>query len=654
MWGTERFDSRSENSPVNPMTWVQALQGTALIVGICGLLFIEEVGVPLPFAPGDLVLAIGGIAIAGGRVNPAWFVASVTAAVLIGAILGREITALLGWERLMRLAAPLHAQKPLERVSGVLQRGGWRAVFTARLIPGLRVYTTQVAGVSGVSRSTFVAGMVPATLVYVGAFVGLGAAFGRPILALIHEAEHQALIAIGLVLAAVVIFLLTREPGRRALASLQAAGWTGPLRFRLDSVGVVLIFGSIGLNFAGRALAVTFNLPLFLDSTGTIVAGVVGGPWIGGSVGFISNLLSSNTIDPVAAPYGIVSFAVGFAAGLSRYLNWQRRIGGWIALWLVCFLVAALMSTPLNFLMSGGKTSVAFGDSVYAALSAAHLPNVLAAFGGEAAVDLPDKLITVVAALLIAGGMPQMATSRAVDLDLARAFTFVVRSPHWLRKLLAAAACLLFIWLVIPYLVLAGYIVEIARSVKHGGRELPSWDDRWSKVIDGFKIVLVIAIWTVPAALLSIPAAIVEAARGEGSTQAMGGAIAAGAGLVAAVGSVWGVAVLLLEAAIISEFINHGFWGALNPGAVGRRLRVNLGLSIVIGVLIVALSTVGVIGLGAFVIGVFVTYPYAAYVGGYLVGEYARLTDAHRPEPPPRRSRERGIVVSPAGGPTLP
>src|SRR2546430_11082018 len=90
-------------------------------------MFIEEVGVPLPFAPGDLVLAIGGIAIAGGRVNAALFVGAVSISILSGAILGREIFALLGWERLMRVARPLHARVPLERASGLLQRGGWRA-----------------------------------------------------------------------------------------------------------------------------------------------------------------------------------------------------------------------------------------------------------------------------------------------------------------------------------------------------------------------------------------------------------------------------------------------------------------------------------------------------------------------------------------------
>ena len=612
---------------MNPIGWVQGLEGATLVVVICALMFIEETGVPVPFAPGDLVLAIAGIAIAGGRVNPALLVGAVSVSITVGAILGREAAELLGWQRLMRVAEPLHARGALERAAGLLQRGGWRAVFTARLIPGLRVYTSQVAGVSRMPRLTFLSGLLPANAVYIAGFVGLGAAFGRPILALIHQAEHQLLLAIALLVVVVGGFLLTRSPARRTLASLQAAGWTGPLKFSLDSVGVVLILASLGLNFAGHAIAVTFGLPLFLDSIGTVLAGVVAGPWVGGSVGFISNLVSSNTVDPIAAPYGIVSFAVGFAAGLARYLNWQKRASGWAALWLITFVIASVVSTPLNFLISGGKSGVALGDSIYAALNGAHLPRIVAAFVGEAAVDLPDKLLTVIAALLIAQGLPQPRPARSTaDLDLGEAFTFVIRSDRWLRKLLAGAACLLLIWLIVPFLLLVGYTVEIARRVRSGDRELPPWDHHWQHIKDGFKLLAALLIWTIPGALLGIPAAIVDAAVSEGSRQALGGSISALAGIVAAIGSVWGLLVLLLEPAIISQYMDRGFWGALNVAAVIRRVRVNLGLSIVVGVLVVALSTIGLIGL-VVVVGVLVTFPYASYIGAYLVGRYAALTD---------------------------
>ena len=612
---------------MNPIAWFQGLDGTTLVVAITILMFVEEVGVPLPFAPGDLVLAIGGIAVAGGRVNPLLLVSAVAISVTLGAIIGRAVAELLGWDRLMRIAQPLHARGALERAAGLLQRGGWRTVFTARLIPGLRVYTTQVAGVSRVPISTFVAGLLPANAVYIAAFVGLGAAFGRPILALIQLAEHQFLLALLILVPLVLVFLLTRAPARRMLASLEAAGWTGPLRFSLDSVGVVLILGCLGLNFAGHAIAVAFGLPLFLDSIGTVLAGVVAGPWVGGSVGFISNLVSSNTVDPIAAPYAIVSFAVGFAAGLARYLNWQKRGTGWLALWLVTVAIASLVSTPLNFLMNGGKSSVAFGDSIYAALTSAHLPRIIAAFVGEAAIDLPDKLLTVIAALLIAQGLPQRRTTAApADLDLGEAFTFVIRSDRWVRKLLAAAACLLFIWLIVPFLLLVGYTVEIARRVRSGAHELPPWDHPWRNIKDGFKVLAALLIWTLPGALLGIPAAIVDAAVNEGSRQALGGSVSAVAAIVAALGSVWGVIVVLLEPAIISQYMDRGFRGALNLAAVIRRVRVNLALSIVVGALVVVLSTIGLIGLAALAIGVLVTFPYASYIGAYLIGRYARLT----------------------------
>jgi energy-coupling factor transport system substrate-specific component len=620
---------------MNPISWVQALQGPALVAVICALMFVEETGVPIPFAPGDLVLALGGIAVAGGRVNPVLLVGAVAVTITVGATLGREAAELLGWERLMRIAEPLHARAPLERAAALLKRGGWRAVFTARLIPGLRVYTSQVAGVSRMPRWTFLRGLIPANAVYIAGFVGLGAAFGRPILALIHEAEHQLLLVLLLGVVVLGLFLLTRAPARRTLASLQAAGWTGPLRFSLDSVGVALILACIGLNFAGHAIAVTLGLPLFLDSIGTVLAGVVAGPWVGGSVGFISNLVSSNTVDPIAAPYGIVSFAVGFAAGLARYLNWQKRGSGWVALWMVTFAIAALVSTPLNFLMSSGKSGVAFGDSVYAALNSAHLPRIIAAFIGEAAVDLPDKLITVVVALLIAQGLPERrATAAPADLDLGEAFTFVIRSDRWVRKLLAGALCLLFSWLIVPFLLLIGYIVEIARRVRSGARELPPWDHPWRNIKDGFKVLAALAIWTIPSGLLSIPAAIVDAAVNEGSRQALGGSVSAAAAIVAAVGSVWGLMVVLLEPAIISQYMDRGFRGALNVAAVIRRVRVNLALSIVVGALVVVLSTIGLIGFAALVIGVLVTFPYASYIGAYLIGRYARLTEppALRPE----------------------
>ena len=150
---------------MNPFAAIEALGGLSLVAIVCGLLFLEELGVPLPFAPGDLLLAVGGIAIAAGRVNPILFVGLSLLAVVTGAMLGRELFSFLGWDRLMRIARLLHATTPLARAGDMIDRSGWRAIFLARLIPGLRVHSTQMAGVRGMPRLRFLAGLLPAAVV---------------------------------------------------------------------------------------------------------------------------------------------------------------------------------------------------------------------------------------------------------------------------------------------------------------------------------------------------------------------------------------------------------------------------------------------------------------------------------------------------------
>jgi len=183
--------------------------------------------------------------------------------------------------------------------------------------------------------------------------------------------------------------------------------WLSAFKFRLNTLGIVLIPVCIAIDWAGHAIASGLKLPLFLDSIGTILGGILAGPWVGGLAGFITNLISSGTIDPIAAPYSIISLALGFAAGIAGYLGWQRQPRGWIGIWILCFLVASIGSTPLNIGLYQGQSGIPFGDAIYTALVNAHFPTWIAAYVDEAAVDLPDKLITALVAVLIYQGLPR-------------------------------------------------------------------------------------------------------------------------------------------------------------------------------------------------------------------------------------------------------
>jgi energy-coupling factor transport system substrate-specific component len=178
-------------------------------------------------------------------------------------------------------------------------------------------------------------------------------------------------------------------------------------RPRMNTLAIVLIPVCIAIDWAGHAIASTLKLPLFLDSVGTVLGGLLAGPWVGGLAGFITNLISSGTVDPIAAPYSVVSLVIGLAAGIGGYHAWQRRRGGWLALYIVVFLVASFGSTPLNLALYQGQSGVPFGDALYAALVRAGFPTVLAAYLDEASIDLPDKLVTVLVALLVYQGLPR-------------------------------------------------------------------------------------------------------------------------------------------------------------------------------------------------------------------------------------------------------
>jgi membrane-associated protein len=183
------------------------LNPVLLVAVISVLCFVEECGLPLPFAPGDIMLMIGGLAIANHEVHPVLFVGLVFLASVTGAFAGREIFARLGRPALMRLAGWLHAKPALLKAEQMVRRSGWRAVLVGRLIPGLRVHTTQIAGVSQMPRTAFLRGLVPAAAIYITAFTTVGIVVGPSALQLLHHLQHHlfTLALVGLALAAAIL-----------------------------------------------------------------------------------------------------------------------------------------------------------------------------------------------------------------------------------------------------------------------------------------------------------------------------------------------------------------------------------------------------------------------------------------------------------------
>lgn len=173
------------------MTYLDQLHGPALLAALCLVIFVEECGVPVPFAPGDLLLAACGFAIRSRGLDPLIAVPAVYLSTIAGAMTGREVFDVAGARLLRRLTGSTRLGGGLDRAARILRRGGWPMVFVARVTPGLRITTTEVAGLLRLPRRTFLAGLAPGAGLYVAVFVAAGWLFGRAAIGVLLRSVHR-------------------------------------------------------------------------------------------------------------------------------------------------------------------------------------------------------------------------------------------------------------------------------------------------------------------------------------------------------------------------------------------------------------------------------------------------------------------------------
>jgi len=179
---------------------------------------------------------------------------------------------------------------------------------------------------------------------------------------------------------------------------------------RFTTLSLVLIPVAVGINYVGKLFAATLKLPLWLDSIGTVLAGMLAGPWIGAISGAVNNIIFGITADPISFWYLITSIVLGLLVGYLAMSGWISSFGRAINLGLVVALAAAVVSTPINVMLWEGTTGNVWGDALYTILVGQGWPVWIASFLDELVVDVPDKLATVIISFLIFKALPQRLT----------------------------------------------------------------------------------------------------------------------------------------------------------------------------------------------------------------------------------------------------
>lgn len=223
-------------------------------------------------------------------------------------------------------------------------------------------------------------------------------------------------------------------------------------------------------------------------------------------------------------------------------------------------------------------------------------------------------------------------------MDVNKSIRYVMEDRQWLSKLLIGVLMSVLGFLIVPALILQGYVVKIIRHVMGGNLDsLPEWDD-WGKLLkDGFFVTVAQIVYTLPFIILMfIGIAATGGIASVSGSEDLAALAATGGGLVLfCLVILFAVALLFLTPAILIQYaIKDDFGACFRFGEVADIIRNNMAdiliaflvtlvAGIAISLIVGVLSLIPCLGwIAAFLIGLAVG-PYISFVTGHLYGQIA-------------------------------
>ena len=181
---------------------------------------------------------------------------------------------------------------------------------------------------------------------------------------------------------------------------------------------VLFVFAVLLLNIIPSKTALALNLPLFLDSIGTVFAAMLGGNLPAVIVGFCVNAINGIS-DITTLYYGIISILIGVAAALFQRNGFFKTPGKIVVTIITFSLLGGGLGSVLTYFLFGYD----FGEGISAPFALAvyeHLgfSKFFAQLTADIILDVFDKTIVVIAAVALQRVVPQQLKNRIGKLFL--------------------------------------------------------------------------------------------------------------------------------------------------------------------------------------------------------------------------------------------
>lgn len=179
-----------------------------------------------------------------------------------------------------------------------------------------------------------------------------------------------------------------------------------------NTISIVLIPVAIAINIAVGQLIFALKIPLYMDSIGTVLVGVLAGPWVGALTGLLANMVwGLSGLNVIYAPFATVAAIIGLLAGLFSQAEWFRQWWKVILGGVITGLVAATVSAPISAYVFGGVTG-AGTDAVVAFFRGIGFGIMPASFAQGVSSDPLDKAVTFLVVWIIIQALPKRFLAR--------------------------------------------------------------------------------------------------------------------------------------------------------------------------------------------------------------------------------------------------
>jgi energy-coupling factor transport system substrate-specific component len=171
------------------------------------------------------------------------------------------------------------------------------------------------------------------------------------------------------------------------------------LKYDFSLIAILLIPIGVAINFVGAQIVLLLKLPVYLDTIGTALTAMIGGPWIGMVTGLCTNLVKG-ILNPVSFAFIPVQVGVGLVVGLLAISGMFTKAWKVIIASVLVALTSTIIASPIQVLMFGGATGNS-SDALVATFLASGQQIWTAVFSTKIINECMDKIFCLLIAFFI-------------------------------------------------------------------------------------------------------------------------------------------------------------------------------------------------------------------------------------------------------------